>query len=266
MRFLDALFKKILYPLRVAIRFEIRRELERERQFHQERSNKLLCDITNPERLKDLRLAAQREATQTTTDYLIARMPKVPAFDSQKEVLDFAIQAASLSETHIICEFGVWKGNTINYIASKVRNRVVGFDSFSGLPEDWRTGFLKGHFALDYAPEVVGNVELVNGSFEDTLPPFVRTLSDEIRLIHIDCDLYSSTAVVLEHLQRQLRPGCVIVFDEYFNYPGWQNGEHKAFVEFVEHTGHSFKYIAYNQCGEQVAVVLTSSGSAAASS
>jgi hypothetical protein len=55
----------------------------------------------------------------------------------------------------------------------------------------------------------------------------------------------------------RIHAGTVIVFDEYFNYPGWQNHEHKAFLEFLDASGHGCRYIAYNKLGEQVAVVIT---------
>jgi hypothetical protein len=51
--------------------------------------------------------------------------------------------------------------------------------------------------------------------------------------------------------------GTVIVFDEYFNYPGWENHEFKAFQEFVEQTNLKYEYLAYNRRHEQVAVKIT---------
>jgi len=57
-------------------------------------------------------------------------------------------------------------------------------------------------------------------------------------------------------LEPKLKPGAVIVFDEYFNYPGWKQGEYKAFMEFLEKTGYAFEFIGYNRNEEQVAVIL----------
>jgi hypothetical protein len=47
-----------------------------------------------------------------------------------------------------------------------------------------------------------------------------------------------------------------MVFDEYFNYPGWQNHEHKAFRELVDHYGYTFRYDAFVPNSEQVCVVI----------
>ncbi|MEO1650873.1 MAG: class I SAM-dependent methyltransferase, partial [Pseudomonadota bacterium] len=70
----------------------------------------------------------------------------------------------------------------------------------------------------------------------------------------IDCDLYSSTVTVFENFADRIKPGSVIVFDEYFNYPNWQAHEHKAFCEFVAKHDTSFRYIAYSV--QQVAVII----------
>jgi hypothetical protein len=60
-----------------------------------------------------------------------------------------------------------------------------------------------------------------------------------------------------------LQPGCVIVFDEYFNYPGWAEHEYKAFSEYVQRTGRVFEYVAYVRTSSQVAVRLGALGNAA---
>jgi hypothetical protein len=57
--------------------------------------------------------------------------------------------------------------------------------------------------------------------------------------------------------RRLLAGVAVIVFDEHFNYPGWQGGEFKAFAEFVETRGVSFEYLGYCRYYEQVAVGIT---------
>ncbi len=55
-------------------------------------------------------------------------------------------------------------------------------------------------------------------------------------------------------LKDQIVPGTIILFDEYFNYDGWEQHEHKAFREFIEETNLNFTYLAYNQYHEQVLV------------
>ena len=48
----------------------------------------------------------------------------------------------------------------------------------------------------------------------------------------------------------------MLVFDEFFNYPGWQQHEFRAWTEFVEETGRTFEYLAYTGNNEQVVVRL----------
>jgi hypothetical protein len=42
-----------------------------------------------------------------------------------------------------------------------------------------------------------------------------------------------------------LQPGTVLVFDEYFNYPGWERHEFKAWREFAAAHGVDYEYVAY---------------------
>ena len=104
-------------------------------------------------------------------------------------------------------------------------------------------------------PTVAKNVELIKGWFDVTLPKFLEEHNEEsIKLLHVDCDLYSSTKTVFGNLKDRIVPGTVIVFDEFFNYPGWKEGEYKAFMEFIDETGYKFEYLGYVEIMEQVAV------------
>ena len=101
------------------------------------------------------------------------------------------------------------------------------------------------------------NVTLIKGFFEETLPRFAAEhRHDKVALLHVDCDLYSATKTIFDQLGDLLQPGCIIIFDEYFNYPDWQDGEYKAFAEYAASEGRSFEYIAYVRTGGQVAVRL----------
>jgi hypothetical protein len=46
----------------------------------------------------------------------------------------------------------------------------------------------------------------------------------------------------------------VIVFDEYFNYPGWQLDEFRAWQEFVAKNAIKYEYIGYVSRHQKVAV------------
>jgi len=106
-------------------------------------------------------------------------------------------------------------------------------------------------------PKVSANVELVVGYFDATLPGFVAEMTENVRLFHIDSDVYSSAATVFSELESRIVAGTIIVFDEYWNYYGWEQNEHKAFMEFVARTGRTFEYIGFASGHLSVAVKIT---------
>jgi Macrocin-O-methyltransferase (TylF) len=106
-------------------------------------------------------------------------------------------------------------------------------------------------------PDVPG-ATLHVGWFEDTLPGFFAEHPGPIAFAHMDADLYSSQVTIFREGEDRFVAGTVLLFDEYVDFPGWEQHEHKAFVEFIESTGHEFEYLAYNSLQEQVLVRLTS--------
>jgi hypothetical protein len=186
-------------------------------------------------------------------------MSAVMACQTWQEVHTKAVEASIASDIRegLALEFGVFQGKTITWLANKTGWQIDGFDSFEGLPEDWRPGFEKGAFAVGGLPDVPRNVTLHKGWFEDTLPKFLLSNDQPpVRFLHVDCDLYSSTKTVFDHLADLIVPGSVIVFDVYFNYPGWEQGEYRAFMELIQRRSFKYEYIAYNINHEQVAVLI----------
>lgn len=194
-------------------------------------------------------------AGKQTAEYVIKNMSTVPYFNNNLELLTYALSKVQIDGLYL--EFGVYSGKTINHIAGEINNKsVYGFDSFEGLPEDWRSGFEEGMFKVKKLPEVKTNVSLIKGWFDETLPEFVSTHKDKCAFVHIDCDLYSSTKTVFDNFSEQIVSGTVIVFDEYFNYPNWQEHEYKALKEFIEKKNLKYEYIGYVYTHEQVAVKI----------
>jgi hypothetical protein len=96
----------------------------------------------------------------------------------------------------------------------------------------------------------------VVGWFDQTLPGFKanKIKNEPIALLHVDCDLYSSTVTILNNLKENIVPGTVIVFDEYMNYPGWQRDEFKAWQEHCRMYGVKYEYIGRVSRHQKVAV------------
>jgi predicted O-methyltransferase YrrM len=205
---------------------------------------------------RDTVAAAERAAAGSTARFIEAAMPEAVHFRHPHATLQHALSIAPTGGMAL--EFGVFTGTTLKLIATaRDRGGVYGFDSFEGLPENWRVGFRAGAFDVDAVPEVPG-AELVVGLFDDTLPGFLAAHPGPVDLLHLDADLYSSTACVLAHVGPRLRPGSVVVFDEYFNYPGWEAHEARAWQEYVAANGIDFRYEAYTVDHEQVVVRIGS--------
>jgi O-methyltransferase len=150
-------------------------------------------------------------------------------------------------------EFGCYGGRTFGFAYEEIAQRpgiarhMWAFDSFAGLPPaadgyDTHPAWKPGVFRMDLdafhercnengIPRAAYTA--VPGFYDDTLtgttpdaPP------NNIAFAYVDCDMYSSTAVVLDFLRPRLKHGMIIGFDDWFclseNAPA---GEKAAFVE-----------------------------------
>ncbi len=199
---------------------------------------------------KNIRRMRQFTALEETSRFIDKNLPTHPFFSDRLELIKIASKRVTDElKKGLICEFGVFKGESVNYISKLFPDeQIFGFDVFfDGLPEtfiEWSSP--KGAFKLQNLPEVMQNVELISGYFHESLPGFIDKQHEPFRFVHIDCDLYSSTKVIFDIAGSKFQPGTVIVFDDYFNYPGWQDQEIKAFMEFINNRGLGFEYIAYS--------------------
>lgn len=201
----------------------------------------------------DLRLHAKKEAVA----YIVKHMPEAMVVRDRYDLLNFALKRAPAEG--LILEFGVEKGLSLRHLAANTTRLVHGFDSFEGLPGDWTgTKEAKGAFSRQRRkPKTLPNNRLHVGWFDATLPKFLGQNPGPCALIHIDCDIYDSTKTVFRLLRDRIARGTVIVFDEYFNYPGWRGHEFKAFGEFIASSNLSYDYLAYAGEKGHVAVVIT---------
>jgi hypothetical protein len=184
------------------------------------------------------------------------RGSEVPCYGSRFALLEEAIRLAPADGD--IFEFGVFSGKTINFLAQRTGAQVFGFDSFSGLPEDWVPGFPRGSFSMaGKTPEVEPNVRLVQGWFDESLPRFLKSAPPpRVALLHVDSDLYSSARVALSNLSRFLLPGCVLVFDEYAGL--LPDDESRALRELLNGGRFESRFLGCSVDGS-VAIVLTPS-------
>ncbi len=160
-------------------------------------------------------------------------------------------------------EFGVgWGGTLVAFLhaLSDCRKtlgrmgdlyRVVGFDSFEGLPKqssprdesaEWRPA-LFAH-SLEEIRQTIASARLdlravdlrfVRGFFDTSLTDGLRNELREFppSIVTVDVDYYSSTKVVLEWLRPVLRSGTLFYFDDIWSFHGNpQYGQLAAIREF----------------------------------
>lgn len=192
--------------------------------------------------------------------------------NTRKIHLSYAIELAELDG--YVLEFGVYKGKTLKHMCKTFSKKqpIYGFDSFEGLPEPWYTttdqtletvAHPKGYFSGVSVEQLKfkDNVKLIKGFFDTSLPEWLQEHTDfVIKLLHIDCDLYSSTKTVFEYLNDFIVPGTIIVFDEMYPWGGaeydlWHEGEYKALVEWLDMYNREFTAISrnhYQQCAIKI--------------
>lgn len=188
-----------------------------------------------------------RRAAQQTYDFIDREMSHALFNLDQFAVIESKAKEIAAAGQHFL-DLGVYKGGSTRRLAKTFPSATIhGFDSFEGLPEDW-SHVMKGQFGdvKGQLPDMPDNVKLYKGWFEDTLPPWSAANPEgSIALLRVDCDIYSSTKTIFDVLGPRLQKGTWICFDELIGYYGFQEHEHKAFMEFIVKTGFSFEYIAY---------------------
>jgi hypothetical protein len=196
-------------------------------------------------------------AAISSSDFESEHLRNAAIYKSRRDLFAACLAECKRVAGGLHLEFGVYKGDSINMLAKLAPDRTfLGFDSFEGLPEQWTIESKKGAFNVGgKLPAVRKNVSLIKGFYSATLPKFRdENQTEAVAFIHVDCDLYSATKEIFEYLGDRFRPGTVLVFDEYYNYPDWLWHEYKAWQEFVEERRIKFTYIGFIRIGTQVAV------------
>ena len=88
------------------------------------------------------------------------------------------------------------------------------------------------------------NVTLVIGKVQDTLENFLKQKEEKkIAFVHMDMDTFVPTQYVLKKIKPLLNKGAVILFDEFYGFPNWEEHEYKALMEIFNEN--EYKYIAF---------------------
>lgn len=161
--------------------------------------------------------------------------PSTWDYEKRYKLYEHVLQTENLEQPLVYLEFGVANGQSFNWWMGHNQHPdslFFGFDTFTGLPEDFGN-FKKGTFNtvhnIPSIPDQRG--KFFQGLFQQTFPDFLRTFSNSNRkVIMLDADLFSSTLFVLTSLSPHLREGDILFFDEF----GVPTHEFMAFKHFVE--------------------------------
>jgi hypothetical protein len=95
----------------------------------------------------DIRKRAQVVAGLQAGEFYCKHLYNARFFDHYVDHVATMARFACRLGDGLILEFGVATGRTLPAIANSIDRTVTGFDSFMGLPADWREGVKKGAFA-----------------------------------------------------------------------------------------------------------------------
>jgi len=179
--------------------------------------------------------------------------------DKREQLYKHVINSQSIQDQPVdYIEFGVFGGQSFFWWMEHNQHSLStfhGFDTFEGLPEDWGLGFKKGDMSSGVPALNDPRGKFYKGLFQDTVPAFVKQFpaSANKKIIHLDADLFSSTLYALTSMAPIIKPGDILLFDE-FNVP---NHEFFAFKVFSESYYIKTKLIGAVNDYYQVALLIT---------
>ena len=187
----------------------------------------------------------------------ILSLPKLPELHFNRwSVFDAAI--AMSDKRRPFYEFGVWMGESFKYLMKEYK-KGYGFDTFTGLPEDWHSVPEGTYSSYGNIPKIKGG-EFIVGEFQYTLPKFFNLKRPKASLINFDADLYSSTLCALNHALPVIDHKTVLVFDELIVNQEWENDEYKALIEFCSINKFNFEVHVVSLFTKQAVITLKSIG------
>lgn len=167
--------------------------------------------------------------------------------------LSYALEKIEkINNKNLFLEFGVFHGRTTNFISDILKSyniNLTAFDSFEGLSEDRKgTSDKMGTFENKNFENLKlnENIDLIKGNIYETFPKFLSNIQNKIDFIHIDTDTYEVSKFILENAKSRLNKNSIIVFDDFHNFPGWSQGEHKSLLETFQNNEYEYLSFSYS--------------------
>jgi hypothetical protein len=70
----------------------------------------------------------------------------------------------------------------------------------------------------------------------------------------MDMDTYETTKFILTNIKPYISKNCIILFDEFYNFPGWDVGEYKALKEVFN--DNEYKFLSFAKDGNQTTIQI----------
>lgn len=155
-------------------------------------------------------------------------------YKKRYDLYNYLFETEKLNVAINYLEFGVASGESFNWWMTKNENdesNFYGFDTFTGLPEDFGP-YKKGTFNANSIPAIKDSRgRFFQGLFQQTLPGFLKTFDNTKKtIVMMDADLYTATFFTLASLTPFLKKDDIILFDE-FAVP---THEFMAFQQFMD--------------------------------
>lgn len=147
--------------------------------------------------------------------------------------------------------FGIKDGEIINQISKYNGKNIFCFDEFEnqiGKKEGHLNMYTFQKFKEQIKPFLNKNIKIFPGYFSETIPKFEKVYLKEecVSFLNIHSNSYQSTKTILHSLVHTIKNNCIIVFNEFINYPGYFLHEFKAFYEFIQEYNIKFEFIGAN--------------------
>jgi len=181
----------------------------------------------------------------------------IDCYDYRTYDMQAAVTSA-LSVDGDLVEAGVYKGATAKIICEVKGDRPLHlFDTFSGLPEsmfedvDFSTDAGKQQLAPGKYSASLGEVKTNLSQYGNVFyypgifPETAGVLDGGVfSFVHLDLDLYKSTAEALKFFYPRMSVGGIIISHNYTNLPGVR----RAFDEFFKDRSESVRVLSSTQC------------------
>lgn len=156
-------------------------------------------------------------------------------YNKRNDLYKYVIEKEGLTVDINYLEFGVADGHSFNWwmtANTQPGSSFYGFDTFTGLPEDFGP-YKKGTFNNGNNIPAIEDKRgmFLQGLFQQTLPSFLKSFDNSKRsVIMLDADLYTATLFTLTSLAPFLKKDDIIFFDE-FVVPTHEFMAYKHFID-----------------------------------